>query len=105
MRWSTADAFLHPAAARPNLEVIPRAMALRIVFEGSRAVGVEVSRDGQVETIRAQREVLLAAGAYQSPVLLMISGIGPEDQLAPSGSRSVRSCRSGSGCRITAWHS
>ena len=85
LRWSTADAFLHPAASRPNLEVIPRAMALRIVFEGSRAVGVEVSRDGQVETIRAQREVILSAGAYQSPVLLMISGIGPEDQLAPFG--------------------
>jgi choline dehydrogenase-like flavoprotein len=85
MRESTADAFLRPAAARSNLEVIPRAMALRIVFEGDRAVGVEVSRDGQVETIRAQREVILAAGAYQSPVLLMLSGIGPEDQLTAFG--------------------
>jgi choline dehydrogenase-like flavoprotein len=58
-------------------------MALRIVFEGSRAIGVEISRDGRTQTIRAEREVLVAAGAYQSPVLLMLSGIGPEDQLAP----------------------
>jgi choline dehydrogenase len=85
MRCSTADAFLHPAASRPNLEVIPRAMAHRTVFEGSRAVGVEISRDGRVEMIRAEREVIVAAGAYQSPVLLMLSGIGPEDQLAPFG--------------------
>jgi choline dehydrogenase len=83
LRCSTADAFLRPAAERENLEVITRAMALRIVFEGSRAIGVEISRDGRVQTIRAEREVLLAAGAYQSPVLLMLSGIGPEDQLAP----------------------
>ena len=48
LRCSTADAFLHPAAQRPNLDVIPRAMALRILFEGNRAVGVEVSRDGDV---------------------------------------------------------
>jgi choline dehydrogenase len=83
LRCSTADAFLRPAAERENLEVITRAMALRIVFEGSRAVGVEISRDGRAQTIRAEREVLLAAGAYQYPVLLMLSGIGPEDQLAP----------------------
>ena len=85
LRCSTADAYLRPAAGRPNLEIIPRAMALRILFEGERAVGVEVSRDGRVEEIRAEREVILAAGTYQSPVLLMLSGIGPEDQLAPFG--------------------
>ncbi len=84
-RCSTADAFLRPAAERANLEVIPRALALRILFEGRRAVGVEVSRDGRVEQLRAQREVILSAGAYQSPVLLMLSGIGPEDQLTPLG--------------------
>ncbi|HTX45104.1 MAG TPA: GMC family oxidoreductase N-terminal domain-containing protein [Solirubrobacteraceae bacterium] len=84
-RESTADAFLRPAAERPNLEVIPRAMALRIVFEGDRAVGVQIARDGRVYEVRAEREVILAAGSYQSPVLLMLSGIGPEDQLAPFG--------------------
>jgi choline dehydrogenase-like flavoprotein len=85
LRCSTADAFLVPAAGRSNLRVIPRALALRIVFEGDRAVAVEIARDGKVELIRAEREVLLAAGTYQSPVLLMLSGIGPEDQLAPLG--------------------
>src|SRR5436190_6447154 len=83
MRCSTADAFLHPASGRANLQVLTRALALRIVFEGERAVGVEIARDGQVELVRAEREVLLAAGTYQSPVLLMLSGIGPEDQLGP----------------------
>ena len=85
LRCSTADAFLRQAEERPNLAVLTRALALRILFEGDRAVGVEISRDGKVEQVRAEREVLLAAGAYQSPVLLMLSGIGPEDQLAPLG--------------------
>ena len=56
-------------------------MALRILFDGARAVGVEVARDGKVEEIRADREVILSAGAYQSPVLLMLSGIGPAEDL------------------------
>jgi choline dehydrogenase-like flavoprotein len=81
LRCSTAAAFLHPAEGRPNLDVVTDAMALRILFDGSRAVGVEVARGGTVEQIRAEREVILSAGAYQSPVLLMISGIGPADDL------------------------
>jgi choline dehydrogenase len=85
MRCSTADAFLRPAAARPNLTILTRAFTQRILFEGDRAVGVEILRDGQVQTIRAEREVILSAGAYHSPVLLMLSGIGPEDQLSPMG--------------------
>ena len=85
LRCSTAAAFLHPAEDRPNLDVITDAMALRILFDGARAVGVEVSRDGKVEEVRAEREVILSAGAYQSPVLLMISGIGPAEDLAPYG--------------------
>ena len=51
------------------------------MFEGSRAVGIEVARDDKVEVIRAEREVILSAGAYQSPVLLMLSGIGPAEDL------------------------
>ena len=80
-RCSTAAAFLHPALSRPNLELITDAMALRIVFEGKRAVGVEVVRESKVDVIRAEREVILSAGAYQSPVLLMLSGIGPAEDL------------------------
>ena len=80
-RCSTANAFLHPAESRPNLHVLTDTMALRILFDGERAVGVEVSRAGTVEELRADREVILSAGAYQSPVLLMISGIGPAEDL------------------------
>src|SRR5262245_16649499 len=81
-RWSTADAFLHPAMARPNLEVRDCSFVERVVFEGSRAVGVEYVRNGVRVRAEADREVILAAGAYQSPVLLMLSGIGPAEELA-----------------------
>ena len=85
LRWSTADAFLHPARGRANLDVLTHAMSTRILFEGDRAVGVEIVRDDEVIEVRAQREVILAAGAYQSPVLLMLSGIGPAEHLAALG--------------------
>jgi choline dehydrogenase len=85
LRCSAADAFLHPAESRPNLDVLTEAMALRIVFAGDRAVGVEIARHGAVEQVRAEREVIVSAGAYQSPVLLMLSGIGPAADLAPLG--------------------
>jgi choline dehydrogenase-like flavoprotein len=84
-RWSTADAYLQPAAGRPNLEVRACTFVERVVFEGDRAVGVELVREGVRETVRAEREVILSAGAYQSPVLLMLSGIGPAEELAPLG--------------------
>ncbi|HEY7208516.1 MAG TPA: GMC family oxidoreductase N-terminal domain-containing protein [Gaiellaceae bacterium] len=84
-RWSCADAYLHPAADRPNLEVRVCTFVERIVFEGDRAVGVELVHEGVRETVRAEREVILAAGAYQSPVLLMLSGIGPAADLGIFG--------------------
>jgi choline dehydrogenase-like flavoprotein len=84
-RWSTADGYLHPAGGRSNLEVRTSVLAQRIVFEGNRAVGVDIVQDGKTETVRAEREVIVAAGAYQSPVLLMLSGIGPADDLALLG--------------------
>ena len=76
LRCSAADAFLHPSD-RPNLEVRPGVFVERLVFEGDRAVGVETVTNGVRETVRAEREVILSAGTYQSPVLLMLSGIGP----------------------------
>ena len=85
LRCSTADAYLHPSVDRPNLEVRVCSFVERVVFEGNRAVGVEVVREGSRETIRAEREVILAAGAYQSPVLLMLSGIGLAEELEPLG--------------------
>jgi len=84
-RCSTADAFLHPAAERQNLAVRTGVFAQRIVFEGNRAVGVDIVENGRTETVRAEREVILAAGAYQSPVLLMLSGIGPAEDLSLFG--------------------
>jgi len=84
-RCSTADAYLNPAFGRDNLEVVSGAFVQRITFEGNRAVGVELVRNGAVETVRAEREVILSAGSYQSPALLMLSGIGPAEELAPLG--------------------
>jgi choline dehydrogenase len=77
MRASTSVTYLHPAMDRENLTVITDAMALRILFDGDRASGVEIDHLGTIEQIHASREVILSAGAYQSPQLLMLSGIGP----------------------------
>ena len=76
-RCSTAVAYLHPAVARGNVDVLTNAHAPRILFEGDRAVGVEILRDDVLEEVRAEREVLVCGGAYHSPQLLMLSGIGP----------------------------
>lgn len=85
LRCSAAVAFLHPALARPNLTLISRALAHRVVFEGNHARTVEIEREGRIVQVRAEREVILAAGAYQSPQLLMLSGIGPAPELAAFG--------------------
>ena len=84
-RCDTAAAYLRPARARPNLTVLAHAHATRILFEGNRAAGVEYLRYGGVERARAAGEVLLSAGALRSPHLLMLSGIGPGDELARLG--------------------
>ena len=62
-RWSAANAYLRPALLRPNIDLAPRTLVRRVVLEGRRAVGVEVERGGRIQTIRARREVVLAAGA------------------------------------------
>lgn len=84
-RASTARAFLDPAAGRPNLTVETRAEALRVQFEGGRAIGVVVDRNGRETLIRAAREVVLCAGAVNTPRLLMLSGIGDADALGRLG--------------------
>jgi choline dehydrogenase len=84
-RCSAAVAYLHPAAARGNVDVLTDARVYRILFEGERAVGVQYMRYGKLEEIRAEREVILAAGSYHTPQLLMLSGVGPADQLTPLG--------------------
>ncbi|MBI2745538.1 MAG: choline dehydrogenase [Burkholderiales bacterium] len=84
-RYSAAKAYLTPHRARPNLHVLTGAHATRILLEGKRAVGVEFVQNGGKRELRAQREVLLSAGALLSPQLLMLSGIGPADQLREHG--------------------
>ncbi|MDR3083578.1 MAG: GMC family oxidoreductase N-terminal domain-containing protein [Streptomyces sp.] len=97
MRCSTAVAYLHPALQRPNLTVLSSAHAHRVVIEGGRAAGVEVERGGTVEVIRAEREVVLSAGAYESPKLLLLSGIGPAAALSAFGIDVVRDLPVGQG--------
>ncbi|MGW6421164.1 GMC family oxidoreductase [Nocardia sp. NPDC055053] len=80
-RWSTADAYLKPARKRPNLTVLTGAHVTRVLFEGTRAVGVEYREDGAIHTVRARKEVVLCGGAINSPQLLQLSGIGDQEQL------------------------
>jgi choline dehydrogenase len=82
MRASAAVAYLHPAIERPNLTVMPHMHVNRLLFEGARAVGVEASQLGEARELRAEREVILCGGAYNSPQLLMLSGVGPAEHLA-----------------------
>jgi choline dehydrogenase len=84
-RRSAARGFLHPVLDRPNLEVRTWTHALRLIFDGRRAVGVETERFGELGEVRAEREVIVSAGAYASPQLLMLSGIGPAEDLTAMG--------------------
>ncbi|MGA5564601.1 GMC family oxidoreductase [Streptomyces platensis] len=85
MRCSTAVAYLRPALDRPNLEVLTGAQCTRVLFDGDRATGVELERGGELLQRHAEREVVLSAGAYNSPQLLMLSGIGVAEELTPHG--------------------
>jgi choline dehydrogenase len=84
-RASTAVAYLRPAKARKNLHVETAALAQRILFEGRRATAVEYRRAGVLRTARARREVLVSSGAYNSPQLLQLSGVGPAALLKSHG--------------------
>ena len=84
-RFSAAKAYLTPNLSRPNLTVMTDAQATRVLFEGRRAIGVEVRRGGALKVLTAAREVLLSGGAFQSPQLLMLSGIGDGAQLQRHG--------------------
>ncbi len=89
IRASAATAYLHPAMRRKNLQVVTGAHATRILFEGRRAVGVEYRRGGQSLVVKARREVLLAAGAVNTPQLLQLSGVGATELLARLGIHCV----------------
>jgi choline dehydrogenase len=75
-RWSAAMAYLKPARARSNLRIEPRCLVTRVLFEGTRATGVEYLHNGRLVRMRARREVLVCGGAINSPQILMLSGIG-----------------------------
>lgn len=84
-RHSTAVGYLHPALERPNFTALPYALATRLLIERGRCVGVEYRHEGEPKAARAGREVILCGGAINSPQLLLLSGIGPADQLAELG--------------------
>ena len=84
-RLSSARAFLHPVLDRANLTVMADTMVRRILFDRGRAVGLEIETNGARSTIAARREIILCAGATNSPQLLMLSGIGPQDHLREMG--------------------
>ena len=84
-RGSTARTYLRPAMKRPNLEVVTKAQVNRILFEGARAVGVEFERGGAVQRADAECEVILSAGAVNSPHILQLSGVGAPEHLSRVG--------------------
>lgn len=84
-RWSTSRGYLSEALARGNVRVATDAQALRILFDGNRAIGIEYEQSGEILQVHARREVLLTAGAINSPQLLLLSGVGPAAELRDVG--------------------
>jgi choline dehydrogenase len=80
-RHSTAVAYLLPALERPNLTLFANAQATRLLFDGTRCIGVEYVQDGELRTVHANKEVIVCLGALESPHLLLASGVGPATQL------------------------
>ncbi|ALT00507.1 choline dehydrogenase [Lacimicrobium alkaliphilum] len=85
VRCSTANAYLKPAMARPNLQVQTHALTTRVLMHGKKAVGVEYQYKGRTLQVQAKKEVILSASAFNSPKLLMLSGIGPAEHLKEHG--------------------
>lgn len=90
-RASTKYCYLDPIMDRPNFHVETGAQVQKILFEGKRAIGVEFLQDGEIRTILVRREVIVSAGSFGSPQLLLLSGVGPDDELAKHGIESVHS--------------
>ena len=106
-RHSAARAHLHPALKRRNLSLETRAHATRVLFEGSRAVGVEYRKDGLTHTARADKEVIVSSGAFNAPQLLMLSGVGPDAHLRQMGIKTLIDLPVGQGLQdhLAAWFS
>jgi len=97
MRCSAAVGYLHPVLGRENLTLITGAHVTRLLLDGTRAVGVEIDRDNELSEVRAEREVILSAGAYQSPQILLLSGVGPSEDLELVGIPTVHELPVGQG--------
>jgi choline dehydrogenase len=89
VRWSTSRAYLRPAAKRPNLHVMSKTHVTKVLIENGAATGIEYADGSEPGRINCEREVIVCAGAYNSPKLLMLSGIGPADELRKHGIRIV----------------
>jgi len=81
-RCGVSRAYLHPVMDRPNLTIMTDALVNRVLFEGKRAIGVEVEHKGQIRTLKTDNEVILSGGAINSPQILKLSGVGPAAELA-----------------------
>src|SRR5207248_122624 len=105
MRCSAAVAYLYPTMERPNLTVETDAHVTRVLLDGDRAVGVEVDQRNELREIKAGREVILSAGTYQSPQLLLLSGVGPASELELVGIQPVHELPVGRGLQdhLAAW--
>lgn len=90
VRYSSAQAYLEPAKRRPNLSVRTKCLVHRVVFEGRRAIGVEVTQNGKTETLKATNEIVLSGGSINSPQILMLSGVGPGGHLKEHGIEVVQ---------------
>ncbi len=97
-RWSAANAYLRPALKRPNCDML-RCYVRRVIIKDGRATGVEIERGGKTQIVTANREVVLAASAFNSPKILMLSGIGPAEHLAEHGIDLIAN-RPGVGCNL-----
>ena len=80
-RWSAARAYLHPALKRKNLSTEINVQVNKILFEGKKAIGIEYLKDGEIITCKSNKEIILSAGAINSPQILMNSGIGDSEEL------------------------
>ncbi|MEZ5660300.1 MAG: GMC family oxidoreductase N-terminal domain-containing protein [Burkholderiaceae bacterium] len=98
-RWSAADAWLRAAMRRPNLAVRMHALATRVLFDGRRAVGIEYREQGRIRQALARVEVILAAGAINTPQLLQLSGVGPPELLQSHGIETIH-CAPGVGAGL-----
>ncbi|GLQ06707.1 GMC family oxidoreductase [Sneathiella chinensis] len=84
-RCSAAKGYLTPNLDRPNLDILTHATASRILFEGKKAVGVQYVQDGQTKTLKARQEIILSGGAFATPQLLLLSGVGAPENITPFG--------------------